>query len=64
MYIFNNLERVNHVDKLANQTPLYYAARRGHLEMAKLLIEKGAEISHIDNSHKTAVEYAKKAKFS
>jgi ankyrin repeat protein len=29
---------VNHVDKLAKQTPLFYAARKGHLEMCKALI--------------------------
>ena len=26
-----NKDRVNHVDNLAGQTPLYYAARNGHL---------------------------------
>ena len=31
-------ERLNHVDKLVGQTPLYYAARRGHLELCKLLV--------------------------
>lgn len=28
----------NHCDKLAQQTPLYYAAKKGNLEMCKLLI--------------------------
>ena len=49
------LERVNHADNLAGQTPLYYAARRGHLELCKLLIEKGADVTLLDNSGKTAV---------
>lgn len=53
----------NHVDKLAKQTPLYYAARKGHLEMCKALIEKGCDVNHLDSSNKTAVEYAKKSKF-
>ena len=30
-YEFYNKDRANHADKLASQTPLYYAARRGHL---------------------------------
>jgi len=38
MYGFFHLERANYADKLAGQTPLYYAARRGHLSMCKLLI--------------------------
>lgn len=62
MYCFPHSERVNHIDKLAAQTPLYYAARKGHLEMAKLLVEKGADIQHTDASNKTAVEVARKAK--
>lgn len=54
---------MNHVDKLAAQTAIYYAARRGHLDMCKLLLEKGADITHHDSSRKTAVEYAKRAKY-
>lgn len=64
MYSPADLERVNHVDKLARQTPLYYAARRGHLQMAALLVEKGADVTVTDSSNKTVVDYAKKAKFS
>jgi hypothetical protein len=52
------------VDNLAGQTPLYYAARRGHLELCKVLIEKGADVAHTDTNGKTAVELARKAKFS
>lgn len=63
MSLFNHLERANHADKLAGQTPLYYAARRGHLQMCKLLVEKGADVSHTDVTNKSPAEYAKKAKF-
>lgn len=52
------------MDKLAKQSPIYYAARRGHLEMCRLLIEKGAELTHLDMSNKTVLEYAKKAKYT
>ena len=50
----------NHVDKIAQQTPLFYAAREGHLEMCKILIEAGCDLSHQDTSHKMASHYAKK----
>lgn len=50
----------NHSDKIANQTCLFYAAREGHLEMCKALIERGANVLHQDTSHKTAASYAKK----
>jgi ankyrin repeat protein len=51
---------INHVDKITSQTALFYSAREGHLEMCKLLIEAGCDISHQDSSHKTAAFYAKK----
>ena len=54
---------INHVDELAKQTPLYYAARKGHLEMCKGLIERGCNIMHIDSQKKTAADYARKNKF-
>ena len=59
-----NIERVNHADKLAEQTPLYYAARKGHLDMTRLLIEKGADASHTDMHKKTAADFARKSKFT
>lgn len=48
-------ERVNHVDKLAKQTPIYYAARKGHFEMSKLLFDKGSDLTHLDSTNKTVV---------
>jgi ankyrin repeat protein len=50
----------NHVDKIAQQTPLFYAAREGHLEMCKILIEAGCDLAQQDTSHKLASHYAKK----
>ena len=31
--------------------------------MCRLLLEKGSNVEHVDNTNKTAVEYAKRAKF-
>jgi ankyrin repeat protein len=31
--------------------------------MCKILLEKGSDITHLDNNGKNVVEYAKKAKF-
>jgi ankyrin repeat protein len=59
-YFFLNIVEANHFDKIANQTPLFYAAREGHLEMCKMLIEAGCDISHQDSSHKMAGHYAKR----
>lgn len=53
---------MNHVDKLASQTALYYAARKGHTEMCRKLIEKGANPLILDAQNKTAADYAKKAR--
>ena len=53
-YPLSHLERVNHVDNLSKQSPLYYAARKGHLEMAKLLVEKGADVAMLDLNNKTS----------
>lgn len=53
----------NHCDKLAQQTPLYYAAKKGNLEMCKLLVENGCDPTHHDSHNKTAVEYARRARY-
>ena len=51
---------VNHVDRIAQQTPLFYAAREGNLEMCRILIDAGCDLAHQDLSHKMASHYAKK----
>lgn len=51
---------VNHVDILGSQTALFYAAREGHCEMCKALVEAGCNVAHQDASHKMASHYAKK----
>lgn len=43
-----------------DKTPLMYAVKYGHLEMAKYLLEKGADIDKISVEGKTALDYAKK----
>src|SRR5947209_3034307 len=39
-------------------TPLLYAANGGHLEISKLLIDYGADISQMSNSDKTPLDIA------
>ena len=36
-------------DKHFSQTPLFYAAREGHAECCRLLIENGCNINHLDS---------------
>ncbi len=50
------------MDKLATQTALFYAARKGNTEFCRRLIEKGANPGHLDAQNKTAADYAKKAR--
>ncbi len=44
------------------KTPLMYAAKYGHLEFAKKLIEKGALANAKNERGRTALDYAKKYK--
>jgi ankyrin repeat protein len=37
---------------------LFYAARRGHFELMKMLIELGSNPDHIDNEGQTPIFYA------
>lgn len=60
---YTKLEHFNHTDKLASQTPLYYAAKKGYMDMCKALIEKGCDPTHHDSHNKTAVEYARRARY-
>lgn len=49
--------------KMSNKkTPLMYAAKYGRLEIAKLLIQKGANKNSLSPRGKTALDYAKKYK--
>ena len=58
-----NIDRVNHVDRLADQTILYYAAKKGFIDMCRLLIEKGADINHVDRNNKSPADLARKNKY-
>ncbi len=40
---------VHHCGLQEDETPLNYAARGGHLDVARLLIEKGAKVDVIDD---------------
>lgn len=51
----------NQRDKL-NQTPLFYAAREGHLEACKALVEGGCDPNSLDFKRQTALVYAQKNK--
>jgi ankyrin repeat protein len=42
---------------------LYYAAKKGYLDMCKALIERGCDVTHHDSHNKTAVEYARRARY-
>jgi len=40
-------------------TPVYWAASRGHKEIASLLIENGAVVNYSDDRRWTAMDHAK-----
>ncbi len=40
--------------------PLWKAAKRGHVEMVKILLEHGADPSATDNAGTTALDYARR----
>ena len=45
-------------EKLNGMTPLMYAARYNNVEMIKMLLEKGADISIKDSHGNTAIKHA------
>lgn len=59
---FDKPEYYNHRDKVAGQTPLYYSAKKGYVEMCKALIAKGCDPMIQDSNHKNALEYARRAR--
>jgi ankyrin repeat protein len=42
----------------AGRTPLHWAARKGHFQVAKLLLENGAEVDALDNVNATSLHLA------
>eukprot|EP00746_Dinoflagellata_sp_MGD_P147131 gnl/MRDRNA2_/MRDRNA2_79513_c0_seq2.p1 gnl/MRDRNA2_/MRDRNA2_79513_c0~~gnl/MRDRNA2_/MRDRNA2_79513_c0_seq2.p1 ORF type:complete len:292 (+),score=41.04 gnl/MRDRNA2_/MRDRNA2_79513_c0_seq2:214-1089(+) len=46
------------VEFVFQQTPLYYAAWKGHLKIAELLVQKKAKIDHLDKAKNTPLVYA------
>ncbi|WP_196890580.1 ankyrin repeat domain-containing protein [Aureivirga marina] len=69
------LENMNAVKHLVNngadlekvcrsKTPLMYAVKYGNLEMVKFLLENGANLNAKNNKGYTALDYAKKYRYS
>ncbi|MBV1776666.1 ankyrin repeat domain-containing protein [Burkholderiaceae bacterium DAT-1] len=42
--------------------PLWKAAKRGHIEIVKVLVERGADILATDNRGQSAIDYARRYK--
>ena len=51
---------LNHIDNISKQTALFYAAREGHVDICRYLIENGADYQIQDQKRQTALNYAKK----
>ena len=47
-------------DKFEGETALHLASRNEHLEVVKLLIERGADINIKNNEGETPLDFAKK----
>ena len=45
-----------------DQTPLHTAVLTGNLDIIKLLLENGADLSQVDERNLTAIDYAKDEK--
>jgi uncharacterized protein len=44
------------------QTPLFYAAKKGHIDTCKILVKSGADIDTEDKKGKTAIQVAQRFK--
>lgn len=51
---------LNQIDKIAGQTALFYAAKEGNLDMCKVLVESGCDLTIQDASGKMASHMARK----
>lgn len=56
--MIKNGNNVNHLDK-NGQNCLFWAAKEGHLEMCKLLVNRGCDPLVVDKFKKTAISFAK-----
>lgn len=56
--LFSKGANANHKDKI-NQSPLFYAAKMGHVEICKILIKNYANVNQVDLKRQTALFYAK-----
>jgi ankyrin repeat protein len=63
--IFKDLlsqEKIDLETNCGSKSALQYAAKYGHLDMLKTLVEKGAKAKKVAPNGKTALDYAKKYK--
>ena len=59
MRILLDVGKVNvNAKSKVSSTPLHYSAWKGHIEVATLLIERGAEINPINDSTRTPLDSA------
>ena len=57
----NNCADVNQKDRYIGYTPLHYSAWNGDIDIAELLIVKGANLNARDNNYNTPLDVAVKA---
>lgn len=55
-YFVNNGCNLNHLDTYG-QTPIFYAAREGHLSTVELLVSLGSDPDVVDNNGQTPTFY-------
>ena len=56
-YLCENKGRVNQKDKYG-RSPLILAVQQGHTQTASLLLQRGCDIEHADNSGNRALHFA------